>query len=86
MDIITYALLKKIKGSDSSTPSEKINITIGENGNWYVDGQDTGVSALPPGVDDIDIADLNQDNNTTLYIFGGSATEVLPTEEDQVNG
>lgn len=46
MDLIAYALAKKnIKQSIDDFGS--LIPTIGENGNWYVKGLDTGVRATP---------------------------------------
>lgn len=51
MDLVTLALAKKMAGSSGgssgSTPSEDIIPSIGENGNWYIKGRDTGVRATP---------------------------------------
>lgn len=50
MDLVTLALAKKMAGSSggsSGTPSEDIIPSIGENGNWYIKGRDTGVRATP---------------------------------------
>lgn len=45
MDLLTYALARK----HSSSSSEVVDsaITIGDNGNWFIKGIDTGLSADP---------------------------------------
>lgn len=48
MDLITYAMAKKSVISPDLIDS--IIPYIGENGNWYVRGEDTGISALPANV------------------------------------
>ena len=82
MDLITYALLKR-QISQGGVDIEAIIPHIGENGNWYIGDEDTGVSALPPDATHVDISDIQQDNDVTLYIFGGSASQVLPKEENE---
>lgn len=82
MDLITYALLKR-QIAESGVDIEAIIPHIGENGNWYIGDKDTGVSALPPDVTNVDIADIQQEKGVTLYIFGGSASQVLPKEENE---
>lgn len=82
MDLITYALLKR-QIAESRVDIEAIIPHIGENGNWYIGDKDTGVSALPPDVTNVDIADIQQEKDVTLYIFGGSASQVLPKEENE---
>lgn len=51
MDLVTLALAKKMAGSDGggdTSPSyTEIVPSIGENGNWYIKGEDTGISAVP---------------------------------------
>ena len=44
MDLIAYALAKKASGGGSSV--KPIIPTIGENGNWFIDGIDTGFRAV----------------------------------------
>lgn len=80
MDIITYALLKK---QIASITVDTVVPHIGENGNWYIGDEDTGISALPPDVNEIDIANIQQEKDVTLYIYGGSASQVLPKEENE---
>ena len=49
MDLIAYALAKKHSqesGGGGSQPVESA-ITIGNNGNWFIKGIDTGLSADP---------------------------------------
>ena len=82
MDLITYALLKR-QISQGGVDIEAIIPHIGENGNWYIGDEDTGVSALPPDATDVDIADIQQEKDVTLYIFGGSASQVLSKEENE---
>ena len=48
MDLIAYALAKKNSSSGGgSTPVEPIIPTIGDNGNWFIKGVDTGFRAVP---------------------------------------
>ena len=82
MDLITYALLKR-QISQGGVDIETIIPHIGENGNWYIGDEDTSVSALPPDAIDVDIADIQQEKDVTLYVFGGSASQVLPKEENE---
>lgn len=58
MDLITLALAKKYaeaaaEGIDPASYTEIVP-SIGENGNWYIKGEDTGISAVPqkPEVED----------------------------------
>ena len=53
MDLITYALSKKGSGGSVSP----IIPTIGENGNWYINGTDTGKRAVAT---DVDVDELKQ--------------------------
>ena len=82
MDLITYALLNR-QIAESGLDIEAIIRHRGESGIWYIGGGDTGVSALPPDVTNVDIADIQQEKDVTLYIFGGSASQVLPKEENE---
>lgn len=47
MDLITLALAKKMAGSGGSSSSDVIP-SIGQNGNWYIGNEDTGVQATIP--------------------------------------
>jgi len=48
MDLIAYALAKKNSGSSTPAPSyDDLIPSIGENGNWYIKGVDTGIRATP---------------------------------------
>ena len=46
MDLITYALLKK-SSQEAIDQQANASIKIGENGNWFIKGIDTGLSADP---------------------------------------
>ena len=76
MDLITYALLKR-QIAESGVDIETIIPHIGENGNWYIGDKDTGVSALPPDVTNVDIADIQQEKDVTLY-----GVEYVPAPSD----
>lgn len=63
MDLITIALAKKSSGG-GVVPEDLIPY-IGENGNWYIKGEDSGISALPNSnveVDGVLIADTENQN------------------------
>jgi len=51
MDLVTLALAKKMAGSgggSGTSPSyDDLIPSIGENGHWYIKGEDTGISAIP---------------------------------------
>lgn len=47
MDLITLALAKKMAESGAGSPSDVIP-SIGQNGNWYIGNEDTGVRATVP--------------------------------------
>ena len=62
MDLITIALAKKSSGE--IVPEDLIPY-IGENGNWYIKGEDSGISAVPNNnleVDGMLIADTENQN------------------------
>lgn len=46
------------------------NITIGENGNWFCNGKDTGIPATPA-------VDENEISAKRIVMIGGTATQVL---------
>lgn len=51
MDLVTLALAKKyaeaaVEEIDPSSYTEIVP-SIGENGNWFIKGKDTGISAIP---------------------------------------
>ena len=46
MDLIAYALMKKNSGGGGGGSVEPIIPTIGDNGNWFINGIDTGFKAV----------------------------------------
>ena len=67
-------------GKDGHTPI----ITIGENGNWYVDGQDTGKVSLLKG-DKGEKGDKGDDGLSAYEIYKKYHPEYQGTEEDWIN-
>ena len=50
MDLVTLALARKASGGSGggTSPSyDDLIPSIGENGHWYIKGNDTGISAVP---------------------------------------
>lgn len=48
MDLLAYAFSKKNSGSSGGgSAPDPIIPTIGENGNWFIQGIDTGMRAVP---------------------------------------
>lgn len=76
MDLVTYALAKQYtdkaiagagpikgeKGDDGLTPY------IGENGNWFIGDVDTGVSASPKELIEVDGKLIADTENNCLYV------------------
>ena len=60
------------KGADGHTPV----ITIGENGNWFVDGKDTGIKAQGPKGDKGDKGDVGKDGTSVLTGHGEPSVEL----------
>lgn len=77
MDLITYALLKKSTKKAISEAQES-SIKIGENGNWFIKGIDTGLEANPTknlvDVDGVLRADTEKQN--LVVIKDGNETVV----------
>ena len=48
----------RLKALEESQGSEENPPYIGENGNWFVNGEDTGVSATGAGIEDITIKEV----------------------------
>lgn len=68
MDLLTYALAKK-QASSGGGSVEPIIPTIGENGNWFIRGVDTGFKAVANNnveVDGILKADATNQNLTII--------------------
>ena len=69
MDLIAYALAKKAAQSSSEQLANS-SIKIGENGNWFIKGIDTGLVADPyknlVEVDGILKADIEKQNLVVL--------------------
>lgn len=60
--------LESLKGEDGATP------TIGANNNWFVDGVDTGVSAV--GKDGKSIKSITKDDNNNIIVtFSDNTTQ-----------
>lgn len=58
------------------TPTEKPEVTIGENGNVFVNGVDTGIAAKPEG-DGVTVSYVLQvGNKVTVYYSDGTSQEV----------
>lgn len=77
MDLITIALAKRSGGGGGSIIPEDLIPYIGENGNWYIKGEDSGVSALPNNnleVDGMLIADA--ENQKLVVVKDGVKTIV----------
>jgi len=61
MDLLAYALSKKNAGSGGSV--EPIIPSIGDNGNWFIKGIDTGFRAIAQENVEVDgILKVNSDN------------------------
>ncbi len=81
------------KGDDGHTPI----ITIGENGDWYIDGQDTGMKAQGPqgdkGADGRSVASIEKtssdgrvDTYTITYTDGSTSSFTVTNGEDGAQG
>lgn len=73
MDLIALALARKNSGSGGgggTSPSyDDLIPSIGNNGNWYIKGKDTGISAVPKEnveVNGILKADITKQNIVVL--------------------
>ena len=64
-----------IDGKDGHTPE----VTIGQNGNWYVDGVDTGVSAKG------EKGEIGQNGKSAYELYLKSHPEYNKTEEEWLN-
>lgn len=63
------------KGDKGDTPQ----ITIGENGNWFVDGVDTNVSATgSKGEDGVSIVYMAQIGNNLVVFYSDGTSQTVP--------
>jgi hypothetical protein len=72
--------LSEIKGEKGDTGADGVTPTIGTNGNWYLDGKDTGVSAKGEQGDDGEQGNDGKDGKdgvtiTNFYVL--SSGEIL---------
>ncbi len=78
----TWTKTGNIKGSDGTNGSTP---TIGENGNWWIDGKDTQIKAK--GEDGKDATDPKVEINSGGYwVINGEATKVKATGEQGKQG
>lgn len=76
MDLITIALARK-GGGGVIPPIEDIIPYIGENGNWYIKGEDSGVSALPNNNLEVDgMLVVDTENQQLVVVKDGVETVV----------
>lgn len=90
MDLITIALARKNGSSGGDVPIEEIIPSIGENGNWWVHGKDTGISAKPKDVEVDGTLKVDTENQKIIVIKDDIETIVGEytsniKEEDIVN-
>ena len=91
MDLITIALARKYAGSGSSIPIDDLVPYIGENGNWYIKGEDSGISATGNSNVEVDgILKADTENQNLVVVKDGVETIVGEytssiKEEDIVN-
>ena len=79
MDLIAYALAKKNSGDGggSSTPVQPIIPTIGDNGNWFIKGVDTGFRAVAQENVEVDgILEADTVNQNIKVVKDGQETIV----------
>ena len=82
MDLITYALAKKYTDNKVVSLSEGIIPSIGENGNWYIQGIDTGLSAVPKENVEVDgILKVDTDNKRISVEKDGVSTVISEYSE-----
>ena len=76
IDLITLALVKKSSGGGGVVPEDLIPY-IGENGNWYIKGEDSGISALPNNNLEVDgLLKVDTENQRLLAVKDGVETVV----------
>lgn len=80
MDLITLALSRKANSgsSDGTSPSyDDLIPSIGENGHWYIRGNDTGISAVPNSNVEVDgILKADTSNQKMVVVKDGTETIV----------
>ena len=75
MDLVTYALAKKYTDSKITGPAEAIVPTIGDNGNWFIKGIDTGFRATPIENVEVDgILKADVENQQVVVVKDGTQT------------
>ena len=83
MDLVTLALAKKMAGSgggSSTSPSyDDLIPSIGENGHWYIKGEDTGISAVPNSNVEVD-GTLKADTEKQNVVVINNGTETIVGE------
>lgn len=80
MDLITLALAKKYannSGGGTSPSYDDLIPSIGENGHWYIKGQDTGISAVPENNVEVDgVLKTNISEQNIVVLKDGTETIV----------
>lgn len=80
MDLVTLALARKANsssGGETSPSYDDLIPSIGENGHWYIRGNDTGISAIPNSNVEVDgILKADTSNQRMVVIKDGTETIV----------
>ena len=82
MDLIALALARKGSGSGGggTSPSyDDLIPSIGDNGNWYIKGKDTGISAVPKENVEVD-GTLKADTTKQNIVVLKDGTETIVGE------
>ena len=83
---ILFALLPFLLFATScETKSEGSGLDIGENGNWYINGVDTGVSATNNDKEIVNIKIISEDSKTIVYeiTYSDNTKKTLTVEKNE---
>ena len=87
MDLITYALAKKYTDKKIISATSHVIPQIGENGNWFIDGIDSGISATPPQNLEVDgVLKIDRENKKIFVDKDGEETLIAEYHESIETG